>query len=816
MRILSLAALFLFSLSSLPAQDIRDTWNGRFPVPGIASPGSAVAVSGEEIAVLTLEGVVRFEAGVWGEPIPLPEIDYFNQHGSSSPTRNLAIYNGELWILGDTTIHRYADGGWRWVERPVETYRGTGFGDGSAELAVVGDELFVTPMLHRWTGTTWEKVLPDCITYVREAVASASGRWFLIGVEVDDSSGCDVEAFALLDSGVLTSVPLIREFEGIGDPLMIGVAFDGETPVTAGHRFENGNWQSLDNSGWDEEFIWSMYDQRTIFPITGGSPLYAIMPGWRTFAILDDPGASNPLWPCFNRLYRLDGNAWQLVSGWFDGAADAVALWGDEGVVVVGEFSNDGADVVADHVAGYDGAMWETFGSVDREYTGIGGDVRDVELKDDSLWVAGTGLVANGVDGPSAILHYYAGRWHRVEGIEGDVRGLEYHDGALYVAGSMTVNGVVDAKLIRLSEDSRDVLPGITHEVSLLSSEAGGLYIGEVDRTARFSPRSTLYRLVDDTFEPLVSDWDAVMHAFALVGDTVYVGGSEGKIAGYSNGRSIAVEDPRGDRPRWFEGYPQRREGPRIDALLWHDGWLYVGGEFDSVADLAVGNIARYNGERWEALASGVSRVSSYQTPECGELVHDGVRELRVVDGEILAGGVFRHISVSQPPSGPAPDREEVSVPLALYNLTTREWRPAAPFGSLESGERPEVRAIDVDQGRIAIAGDFTLPGAPPSRNVAVNDRIASVRTIERHANPSQLPFRFVHRNGRLILETEEAGRLTVELYDVGGRLLAQLLDEDVEVGEREVVLPEGVRGAVLVVVRDEEGRSVGEMVSGR
>ena len=814
MRILSLAALFLFSLSSLPAQDIRDTWNGRFPIPGIASHGNAVAVAGEEIAVLTPEGVVRFEAGVWGEPIPLPEIDYFNQHGSSSGTRNLALYNGEPWILGDTTIYRYSDGGWKRVVPPVEMKRRIEFWEGSAELAVVGDELFVTPMLHRWTGTTWERVLPDCITYVREAVASASGRWFLIDVEVDDSSGCDAEMYALLDSGVLSPVPSNLEFEGIGDPLMIGVAFDGETPVTAGHRFENGSWQSLDNSGWDEQTLRSLYGQRTIFPITGGTTsLYAVMPGWRTWVVSHGGG---PLEPCSNRLYRLDGNAWQPVSGWFDGAADAVALWGDEGVVVVGDFSNDGADVVADHVAGYDGAMWETFGSADRDYTGIGGDVRDVELKDDSLWVGGTGLVANGIDGPSAILHYYAGRWHRVEGIEGDPRGLEYHDGRLYVAGSMTVNGDADAKLVRLSGNSREVLSGITHEVSLLSSEAGELYIGEVDRTVRASPRSTLYRLVDDSFEPLVVGWEAVMLAFTLAGDTIYVGGSEGKIAGYSNGRPFAVASPRGDRPRWFNEYPQYREGPRIDALLWHDGWLYVGGEFDSVADLAVGNIARYDGVRWEALESGVSRVSSYQTPECGELVHDGVRELRIVDGEILAGGVFRHISVSQPPSSPAPDREEVSVPLALYNPATREWRPATPSRPLESGERPEVRALDVDQGRIAIAGNFTLPGEPPSRNVAVNDRVASVRTIERRENPSQLPFRFVHRNGHLILETEESGRLTVELYDVGGRLLAQLFDENVEIGEREVVLPEGIGGAVLVVARDEEGRSVGEMVPGR
>jgi hypothetical protein len=42
------------------------------------------------------------------------------------------------------------------------------------------------------------------------------------------------------------------------------------------------------------------------------------------------------------------------------------------------------------------------------------------------------------------------------------------------------------------------------------------------------------------------------------------------------------------------------------------------------------------------------------------------------------------------------------------------------------------------------------------------------------------------------------------------------LFDENFEVGEREISLPEGVEGAVLVVVRDEEGRSIGEMVPAR
>src|SRR5690606_35523358 len=123
-----------------------------------------------------------------------------------------------------------------------------------------------------------------------------------------------------------------------------------------------------------------------------------------------------------------------------------------------------------------------------------------------------------------------------------------------------------------------------------------------VDKSDSRSLRSTLYRRIDESFETLVSGWNGEIRAIASVGDTVYVGGSEGKISGYSKREVIVEADARGDRRRWYDGYPIYREGPRIDALLWHDGWLYVAGEFDSVAGIAAGSIARYNGDWWEAL----------------------------------------------------------------------------------------------------------------------------------------------------------------------------------------------------------------------
>ena len=797
MRIFSLVSLLLLFTLSLRAQDIHDSWNLLFPIPGITENIYALAVEGEEIAVLTPEGVRIYRDGLWSPTLELPASPWsLIDPGSWWPLRNLALYQGEPWIVGDTAIYRHTTGGWQQVERPEEAR-------GRTELAVVNGELHLAPDLHRWTGSGWEGMLPECVIRVSEAVASKSGRWFLV---TSYKLGCGADELAVLENGVLEP---IDNPPGYYSTPELGIAFDGEMPVIPGYRYNDGEWEVL---VYPEE--WEIHSsERTVYPIAGTETLYAIAPGWPTAMV--DAFDSDYDAPCSNRLYRLDRNEWVPVSGSFEPPVHAIAMRGEE-VILGGHFTSDRANVLADRVAGYDGSDWIVFDDdIDRVFTGVDGTVNDVELQGDSIWVAGWGLYSTGFSGTSPLLLFADGRWHQVPGITGTVNRAEVHAGDLYVAGNLTVDGKSDVDLARLRDGSWSVIPEISDHVVDLLSHDSSLYIGVVERPGPSVLVSHLYRITDNTPEVVFEGWAGEMNVFAPVDDGIWIGSKDGRLAKHSGSAFKEVPGVRGETI--IDLSVTYRRPPSIHSLLWYDGWLYVGGSFDSVADMAVGTIARFNGERWESLDSGMSRRGGYwRNNSCIQFVFDRVSSLHVVDGEILAAGAFERISTISPRPGMLTGGERVAVPVAIYNLGTQRWRAATPPDSLWVEEHPEVRDVDIDGGRIAIAGDFTLAGKPDSRNLAVTDRILSVSTQQSHGQPADLPFRLVHRNGRLFLETEKAGRLAVELYDISGQLLAILSDGRVGAGEREILLPDGTGGTVLVVVRDKEGRSVGEMVPGR
>lgn len=793
MRSFSLVSLLLLVTLPLTAQDIRESWNLRFPIPGITENVYALAVEGEDIAVLTPEGVRIYRDGLWSPTLELPANAWsLIDPDSWWPVRNLALYQGEPWIAGDTAIYRHTAGGWRQVERPVMERSP----ESAAELAVVNGELYLVPNLHRWTGSGWEGMLPECVAVVHEAVASKSGRWFLVG---SFEPGCGAEYLAILDNGVIEPIAEPDVFEST-----LGIAFDGENPVTLGYRYSNGVWEE---HAYPED-----WDGRMIYPIAGAETLYAIAPGWPTSRILSFESDNDA--PCSNRLYRLDRNEWVPVSGFFDPPVHAIAMRGEE-AILGGHFTSDDANILADRVVGYDGSDWIIFDDdIDRVFTGVDGTVNDVELQGDSIWVAGGGLYSTGFSGTSSLLLFTDGRWYQVPGITGVITRAEVHAGDLYVVGNLTVDGKSEVDLARLRDGSWSAVSEVSHHVVQLTSHDSALYVGVVDRSGQSDPVSHLYRITDNVPEVVFEGWAGEMNVFAPAGDEIWIGSDDGRLAKYSGSSLRNVTGVRGET--FIELSVSYRYPPSIHSLLWYDGWLYVGGSFDSVAGMAVGTIARFNGERWESLDSGMSRRGGYwSNRSCEQFVFDRVSSLHVVDGEILAAGAFERISTISPRPGMLTGGERVAVPLAIYNLGTQRWRAATPPDSLWIEEHPEVRDVDIDGGRIAIAGDFTLAGKPDSRNLAVTDRILSAPTHRDHGQPADLPFRLVHRNGRLFLETEKAGRLAIELYDISGRLLAILSDGRIGAGEREILLPDGTGGTVLVVVRDEEGRSVGEMVRG-
>ena len=331
-----------------------------------------------------------------------------------------------------------------------------------------------------------------------------------------------------------------------------------------------------------------------------------------------------------------------------------------------------------------------------------------------------------------------------MKGFSGTVEYLSIHDGDLYAAGSIILDADT-TNLARLRGGQWEQVSGLDGSVVALKVEGGALYVGAQLTVYPEPIESIVYRVTGENVEPVTPRWGEKLNTFAVAGETIYLGG-DGRfnrnrsmtsqpvpLARVVDGRIVPQSGARGftgarddEQPHFIQFRPSS-----IDALHWYDGWLYVAGKFDSVADFAVGSIARFNGKEWEALDKGVSRVRSYywSDAECGPVALDKVSSIGVMNGSLIVAGKFRRVGTLDNSASPVGDGTVVSVPIALYDFTTKRWRPATPNLSegISSDFTPNIRSMTVSNGRIAIVGDFTLPGSPVSRNVAVSGRTLSV-----------------------------------------------------------------------------------------
>ena len=784
MRLVLCCAFLVCAYSSLSSQDIRDSWNPGFPVPGVLTDVWALATEGDDVAVLQEEGVRVFRDGGWSDPVALPLLSERMIDSWYWPVRNLALHRGMPWLVGDTMAFFLEAGKWTGVKLPP-FHRSE---DYHPELLTLDGTLYLTPDIHRWTGSGWERLLPDCFTDLREAVVSRSGRWFILGSAFD----CGVEALSILEDGVLTPVDSQELWSIVNEP---SLAFDGEHPIAFGHRYSDGAWRPL---LYPEE--WNPRDgRRIVYPNVGNDHLYAVSPGWGTLL----PGEVRP---GENILYRLEGDEWRAVSGAIEGAVICMAITGKGDVVIGGGFLTDGDKLNAQRVARFDGSSWFTYDERSSVPTsGIGGNVNDVLFFGDRTWVGGVNMYTTSSPEPTSMLYLQGDRWHNVEGIDGRIDHLARYGGALFVAGGLFLDGK-SIHLARYRNGSFSEVPHPAGWVRELKTRNGSLYFSDVDRTLRDTVRSSLYRMTGTSVDTIISRFQGSISTFEIASNgVVYLGVDGGKVIKYDAGVSSEIGRVRGNRELWSSHQRSTQLTPSVHALLWHDGSLYVGGQFDSVEGVPAGNVARYDGIGWESLDSGFSRRERYYENVHGLNIYDRVSELHVVDGEILAGGAFGSIgthSLLNESGG-----EPVTVPLALYNLSQKRWRPATHYDSTRRHEIADVRGVDVVDGRIAIAGNFLVPSDIGSWNFALSGTTLSVENEVSEGREDDPPFLLLYEEGALHVVSRERQILFVELFDITGRRVAELFSGEIAPGRHFIAAIESIaHGRHIVVARDANG----------
>jgi trimeric autotransporter adhesin len=270
----------------------------------------------------------------------------------------------------------------------------------------------------------------------------------------------------------------------------------------------------------------------------------------------------------YGNLAAYDGAAWSKLSTGTNGPVHALALFGTE-LIAGGSFTQAGG-ALATNVARWDGTNWRTLGS------GLASPVIDLAVAGGELWA----MTA------SAALPY---RWN---GTTWDPIPFDAQAGMdLFLRFCVLGSGLY-------AVGERDL-------------QGGGL-TGVIDRWNGIS------------WVQVGGDLPGGFQAVGEWGGVVYAVGKQRSTGGWSelfrleSGVWTPVEPPRGGA---IEG-----TGYRVRAFARYGGDLIVGGSFSRAGGVDVANIARWDGQTWRPLGTGMN----------GE-----VRALAVYGDHLLAAGGF-------------------------------------------------------------------------------------------------------------------------------------------------------------------------------
>lgn len=184
-------------------------------------------------------------------------------------------------------------------------------------------------------------------------------------------------------------------------------------------------------------------------------------------------------------------------------------------------------------------------------------------------------------------------------------------------------------------------------------------------------------KTIDETWSPTPNNF---VSAFAIEGNTLYVGGAFTQIAGSARNLLAAFDITTGNLLPWN---PNLTPG-RIETLTASGGVVYVGGQFTEVGGQPRKNIAAING------ATGA--VTSWNPTVDG--INSSVQTIKVAGGLVYVGGFFT--------SAGGQSRRSIAA-LDITTGTATAWNPN-PNSSV-------VRAIEMNSSTLFMGGTFTTVG---------------------------------------------------------------------------------------------------------
>jgi len=369
---------------------------------------------------------------------------------------------------------------------------------------------------------------------------------------------------------------------------------------------------------------------------------------------------AGPAVPASN-IARWNNGIWTaLGSGGGNGTSDlvlALAATGEE-LYAAGSFAlvNVGAPLVANNIGRWRDAAWSSLGV---EGAGVNGSVSALAVSGPYLYVGGYFTTAGGIAANRiARFDTSTGAWSALgsnggNGVSGGVRALALSGNSLFVGGEFH-QANVGAPVPAISIARLDLVTGVwtplghdggngtTGSVHALAVAGDDLYVGgsfgHVNNGAVI-PAFRVARWRNGTWSALGhaggNGLNNTVHALAVSGEDLYIGGAFSQA-------NVGAPVPANGIVRWniaTETWAPLGTGSngvsgRVRALAVSEGDLYVGGEFvfvhDGASAIEANGIARWSNQTWSALGSGAGRG-----------VNGGVWAVAATPGEVFVGGFF-------------------------------------------------------------------------------------------------------------------------------------------------------------------------------
>jgi trimeric autotransporter adhesin len=497
--------------------------------------------------------------------------------------------------------------------------------------------------------------------------------------------------------------------DGTGAALYVGGDFSTAGAVAASRiaKWDGASWSALGsptNGVNGTVFALAVYDDGT------GSALYA----GGVFTAAGEISA--------DRVAKWDGTSWSALGSPTDGVNStvrALAVYDDgtgPALYVGGAFTAAG-DTPANRIAKWDGTSWSALGS---PTNGVNSTVFALAVYDDgtgpALYVGGDLGTAGGIPA-SRIAKWNGTSWSALgsptNGVNSSVLALAvYDDGtgpALYVGGAFTAAGDTPAnRIAKWDGTSWSALGsptnGVNSTVFALAVYDDGtgpaLYAGGDFGTAGGIPASRIAKWNGTSWAALGSGLVPTVYAISslvLGADSALYAGGHFFLSGSKAINYVAAWQESAWLPVGTVGQGVRSE---VYALTAHDAGdgldLYVGGFLQTVGQVFTSDVARWDGDTWSNLGSGVSlsQVFAFAVLKGGT-----TSELFVAGGFLQAGGASANR-------------------IAKWDGST--W---SSLGSPTNGVNSDVRALAVyDDGTgpaLYAGGSFTTAGGIAASRIA-------------------------------------------------------------------------------------------------